>query len=186
MKYKVTKKQNNSKSCLVCGMQNEVGLKGLFYELENGVLVGVINPKKEHQSYPGVVHGGISASLLDEIIGRAIQISNPNMWGMTVELTTNYHLPVPLGAKLKVISKIIKENRFFFEGYGEILLPDDQVAVSGYARYIKSDIDKIVGDNTHFLAEEWFNVPDIVEVKEIEIAEERIISLLSKAGLDTK
>ena len=35
MKYKVVKKQNGSKRCIVCGVDNELGLKASFYELEN-------------------------------------------------------------------------------------------------------------------------------------------------------
>ncbi len=70
-KYKVLKKQNSSKSCLVCGTQNELGLKADFYELENGELVSICNTKDWHQSYPGRVHGGMSLQywmrLLEEL-----------------------------------------------------------------------------------------------------------------------
>lgn len=31
MKYKVLKKQNSSKTCLVCGVKNDLGLKARFY-----------------------------------------------------------------------------------------------------------------------------------------------------------
>ncbi len=33
MKYKVLKKQNSSKSCLVCGVKNDLGLKGSFLSI---------------------------------------------------------------------------------------------------------------------------------------------------------
>ena len=45
MKYKVLKKQNSSKSCLVCGVENDLGLKARFYQLENGELVSIFNSK---------------------------------------------------------------------------------------------------------------------------------------------
>ena len=34
-KMKVVKKQSNSKSCIICGMENNLGLKAQFYELED-------------------------------------------------------------------------------------------------------------------------------------------------------
>jgi acyl-coenzyme A thioesterase PaaI-like protein len=66
MKYQVTRKQPNSKMCLVCGLQNQFGLKTEYYELENDELLGIFTPVDEHQSYPGRLHGGISAAILDE------------------------------------------------------------------------------------------------------------------------
>lgn len=58
LKYKVIKKQNSSKSCVVCGTANDLGLKTSFYEIENGELVAICNTKDWHKSYPGRVHGG--------------------------------------------------------------------------------------------------------------------------------
>ena len=74
MKYKVLKKQNVGKMCFVCGTENDLGLKTDFYELENGELVGICKFKEGHQSFPGRGHGGVSAALLDETIGRAAAI----------------------------------------------------------------------------------------------------------------
>lgn len=76
MEYKVLKKQNVSSNCLVCGIENDLGLKANFYELENNELVAICDTKEWHQSYPGRMHGGMSAAILDETIGRAISLSN--------------------------------------------------------------------------------------------------------------
>ena len=38
MKKRVTRKQNNSRNCFVCGVMNDMGLKAAFYELEDGTL----------------------------------------------------------------------------------------------------------------------------------------------------
>jgi len=50
----------------VCGVENASSLKARFYELDDGELLGVFAPLEEHQSYPGRLHGGISAAVLDE------------------------------------------------------------------------------------------------------------------------
>ena len=128
MKYKVLKKQNVGKMCFVCGTENNLGLKTDFYELENGELVGICKFKEGHQSFPGRGHGGVSAALLDETIGRAAAINNPDLWGVTIELSTKYRKPVPLEGEIKIVGRITKETNRMFEGTGEIILPNGDVA----------------------------------------------------------
>ena len=53
MRYRVVRKQPNSKLCLVCGLKNPAGLKASFYELEDGRLLAVFTPSEEHQSIRG-------------------------------------------------------------------------------------------------------------------------------------
>lgn len=156
MEHKVLKKQNNSKSCIVCGLENNLGVKASFYEIDNGELVAICTCEDHHQSYPGRLHGGISAALLDETIGRAISITNPNLWGVTIELSTKYRKPVPLGEEIKVIGRITKETHRGFEGTGEIILKNGDVAVTAHGRYIKLTIDKIT--DSDFVDDEWITI----------------------------
>jgi uncharacterized protein (TIGR00369 family) len=144
MHRRVKRKQENSRNCLVCGLKNPYGLKAAFYELDNDELVCVFTPAEMHQSYPGRLHGGITTALLDETIGRAILSRyEETMWGVTVEFTTSFKKPVPLGQELRVIGRITNENSRFFEGTGEILLPGGEVAATGKGKYLKMPLDKI-------------------------------------------
>lgn len=167
MKYKVTGKQENSKSCLVCGMKNDFGLKTSFYELENGEVVSIFKTKNEHQSYPGRLHGGITGAILDETIGRAIMIKDKNAWGVTIELNINYKKPIPLNTELRAVGRITKDSSRIFEGTGELILPNGDVAATAKGRYMKMSIDKIsnVGDEDM----EWQLVQLKDDPEEIEI-----------------
>jgi len=167
MKQKVVKKQNNSKMCFVCGMENKFGLKAFFYELENEELVATFTPKEIHQSYPGRLHGGIASTILDEAIGRAILMKNENMWGVTLELNVKFKKPVPYDEDLKVICKITKETSRTFEGKGRIVLPNGDIAVTAEGKYFKLPVNKIT--NADFTEDQWFNVEDEKDPKEIEI-----------------
>ncbi|MGL5152517.1 MAG: PaaI family thioesterase [Clostridium sp.] len=169
VKQKVTNKQHNSKLCIVCGMENDLGLKTRFFELENGELVGIANLKDIHQSYPGRLHGGISAALLDETIGRAVSINNPQIWGVTIELSTKYRKPVPHEGQVKVVGRITKETSRMFEGTGEIILENGDVAVEATGKYIKLPIDKIATFDAEHGSDEWFMLFDEEDPKEIEI-----------------
>ena len=143
MRQRVTAKQENSRMCLVCGLKNQFGLKASFYELENEELLAIFRPSEEHQSYPGRLHGGIATAILDETIGRAILIKDRNVWGVTINFSLRFRQPVPLDEEIRVIGRIDHIANRFFEGSGEILLPDGSVAVEGKGKFIKLPLDGI-------------------------------------------
>ncbi len=147
MKRKILKKFNNSRMCIVCGMENDLGLKARFYELDNHEILGLCMPLKEHQSYPGRVHGGVAAALLDETLGRAINLTEPEAFGVTVGLDLVYRLPVPLDRELRAVARVTKDTHRIFEAEGEILLEDGRVAVEAKGRYVKMDLSKITDAN---------------------------------------
>ena len=130
-------KQPNARDCFVCGMKNDFGMKARFYE-DKDEIVAYFTPRDEHQSYPGRLHGGVAAALLDEIIGRAIQIGDPDIWGVTTDLKIKYRKPLPLNCELKAVGRITNDTRLLFEGTGEILTPEGEVAVSAQGLYMKA------------------------------------------------
>jgi uncharacterized protein (TIGR00369 family) len=152
MKHKVIKKQPNSRMCLVCGIENKLGLNASFYELENNELVAIFKPVNEHQSYPERLHGGISATILDETLGRVISIEEETVWGVTAELNIKYKKPVPLDQELKVVAKITRNTSRLFEGEGKILLENGDIAVTATGKYMKMSIDKIADVNDEDVA----------------------------------
>lgn len=160
----VTGVQNVSRMCAMCGTENPSSLKARFLELEDGELLSVFTPLAEHQSYPGRLHGGISSAMLDETIGRAINMLDPGVWGVTVELTVRYRKPVPLDGEIHAIGRITRDSRRLFEGSGEIVLPDGTVAVEASGKYMKLPIEAIVDGDFH---SEWFEderpAPETVE-----------------------
>lgn len=158
MKHIITKKQHNSKMCFVCGMKNNFGLKTFFYETDTRQLVAIFKPREEHQSYPGRLHGGVAATILDETIGRAILMNhNEEVWGITIELKTNFLKPIPLNEELKVIGRIVKDDSRFFEGTGELVLCSGEVAVTAEGRYLKVPLHKIANFDRD--ANEWKIIP---------------------------
>jgi uncharacterized protein (TIGR00369 family) len=147
-------------------MENSLGLKASFYELENDELAATFTPKDIHQSYPGRLHGGIASTVLDEAIGRAILMKDENMWGVTLELNVKFRKPVPYDKELKVICKITNETSRTFEGEGRILLPNGVVAVTAEGKYFKMHVSKIT--DADFTADQWFKVDDVEDPDEIE------------------
>ncbi len=153
MTPRVRRAQNVSRMCLVCGVENVSGLHARFYELDTGGLAGVFTPRAEHQGYPGRLHGGLAATILDETIGRAINLSDPTAWGVTVELTVRYRKPVPLDREVIAHARITRDTTRMFEGSGEIRLADGRVAVEATGRYLRMPVERIADGD---FGEEWF------------------------------
>lgn len=145
-KSKVTRKQINSNMCFICGIKNPAGLQIRFYETENNEVACRFIARDEHQSYPGRLHGGISATILDELIGRSIQTLEPDSWGVTCDLDIKYKKPVPLNVELTAKGRIKGFRHRLLEAEGEIYLPDGTPAVIATGRYMKMTIDKILKD----------------------------------------
>jgi uncharacterized protein (TIGR00369 family) len=152
--HQVRGAQNVSRMCLVCGVENAAGLKGRFFVLENGEVAGVFQPRSEHQSYPGRLHGGIVSAILDETIGRAINVADDHTWGVTVEFSVRFRKPVPLDREVKAIGRITRDSSRLFEGTGEIVLEDGTIAAEASGRYVKMPIEQIAA--AEFSETEWF------------------------------
>ena len=144
MIYKVTGKQYNSRMCFICGLKNSSGLKAFFYETDKDKLIAIFKPCQKHQGYPGRLHGGIAAAILDETIGRTITIGKEDeIWGVTLEFNIKFKKPIPLDEEIKVVSGLTGEDKRFFRGTGEIILPDGKIAATGMGKYLKMPIEKI-------------------------------------------
>ncbi|OFW61648.1 MAG: thioesterase [Actinobacteria bacterium RBG_16_64_13] len=154
MKRGVKAAQKVSRMCLVCGVENPAGLKGRFFELEGGELAGVFQTGQQHQGYPGRLHGGLVSAILDETIGRAINLAHSDAWGVTVEFTVKFRKPVPLDREIRAIGRITRDSSRIFEGTGEIVLEDGSIAANAHGKYLKLPIDAVA--TTEFSQTEWF------------------------------
>ncbi len=169
MKIHVVKKHNAGKGCFVCGIHNPFGLHTDFYELANGSLAAKVTPSEHHQSYPGRLHGGVSVALLDETIGRAINVLEPDTWAVTVEISTRYKKPVPYGVELTVTGRVTENNRRLFTGEGAILLPDGTPAVTATAKYMKLKLSDIADFEAN--GDSWECYPRESDPTEIDLPE---------------
>ena len=98
-------KQANSRLCFVCGLENPVGLHLNFYETGPGEVTVNFTPSEHYQGYPGVLHGGIVASILDEAAGRAHMGIFPPRFMFTAKLEVKYRKNIPIGKPLKIIGR---------------------------------------------------------------------------------
>lgn len=88
--------------CFVCGKSNPIGLK-LEFAFEGDEYVTYFTPKKEHQGWVGIVHGGLVATVLDEVMTRSIHVRGVN--AVTGEMTVRLKRPAPIGSRLRFAGK---------------------------------------------------------------------------------
>ncbi len=123
------RKQPNSRNCFVCGVQNPFGLHLVFYEdHEAGQVRAEFTVPDAYQGYPGVVHGGIVAAILDEVSGRALLLhgSDENLMA-TLRLTIRYRRPTPTGTPLIAVGWVEQASGVGARVAGRIHLPDGTV-----------------------------------------------------------
>lgn len=155
---KVTRKQISSNSCFICGIHNKAGLNIRFYETENNEVVCKFTARNEHQSYPNRLHGGIASTVLDELIGRTIQLIEPSAWAVTCDLSVKYKKPVPLDTELIAKARYTKYSHGLLFAEGEIYLPDGTAAVTASGRFLKMPLEKIINGDCSNEHEEMFVV----------------------------
>lgn len=122
-------KQPNSRMCFICGLENPVGLKmSIYNDLDKQQIFSHVIVPEHFQGYPGVVHGGIVATMLDEISGRAVLLSgNDNNLMVTVKLEVKYRQPTPTQTRLTVTGKVESASASRAKVHGEVCLPDGTI-----------------------------------------------------------
>lgn len=113
---RVVFEEGRPNQCFGCGSDNPQGLRLEFMETSEGVEIEYSVPEDLHGA-PGVAHGGIQATILDEALCMTAyaKLGTP-VW--TGELTIRYLKPVPTQTPLLVRGRI-KETRgrsAFIEG----------------------------------------------------------------------
>ncbi len=122
-------KQPNSRMCFVCGLENESGLQARFYSEGPGKVRVDWTAPQRYQGYPGHLHGGIAAALLDEAAGRTVLDGTPLRFFVTMKMELRYRKPVPIGVPLIIRGEIVRDRGRIVETRGAIYLPDGSAAV---------------------------------------------------------
>jgi uncharacterized protein (TIGR00369 family) len=126
-------KQPNSRNCFACGLENPFGLGLQFYELGSDRLESHFTVPVHFEGYPGIVHGGIIASMLDEMVSRAAMIGQHNRFMMTAKLEIRYRKPVPTGVPLHLEAHLTRPAGRVATATAQIVLPDGSVGASAEA-----------------------------------------------------
>jgi acyl-coenzyme A thioesterase PaaI-like protein len=113
------RRQPASALCFVCGTENPHGLGAVFYD--DGVKVWTeLVTAEHHQSWPGVLHGGIISTILDETIARVSFLHD--RWVHTARLTVRFIKSAPLGKLLRCTGELARNASLLMEMKGKLVL----------------------------------------------------------------
>ena len=153
-------RQPNSKMCFVCGLENPVGLQLKIYQVEPGVIETTFTAPQHFQGYPGVLHGGITAAILDEISGRVHMGEDPSAprFMFTARLEVKYRKNVPIGQPLKIVGRAGKTRGKLAEGWAGIY--DESGALLAEADSLLANVPGEMLDGADLEALGWKVYPD--------------------------
>ena len=143
-KSKVVGKQMSTTGSITCGTENPASLGCVFYELESGEVATVFRCGTLHEGHEGIMHGGLSGAVLDEVMGRANRSYDRLTGGLkvpvvTAEMTVKYLKPIMSGEVMTAYGRIdSKDGRKRFAS-GEILNEAGEVMASATGVYVSVD-----------------------------------------------
>jgi acyl-coenzyme A thioesterase PaaI-like protein len=119
--------------CFGCGQANHAGLRMRFRKTALGAEADYTVPD-DYNGTPGVVHGGIQAALLDEVMGVGVHLLYPDAPIVTASFNLRYRRPVPTNTPLVIRSRVVREEppSVFLEGE---ITSDGEVLTSAEARW---------------------------------------------------
>jgi putative nucleotidyltransferase with HDIG domain len=88
--------------CFGCGPANPIGLK-LAFCMEGDSLLARFTPGENHEGYPGVMHGGLISTLLDEVMANLLFLRGTPI--VTAKLEVKFRAPVPIGHPVTAIAR---------------------------------------------------------------------------------
>ncbi|MFW5832129.1 MAG: PaaI family thioesterase [Prolixibacteraceae bacterium] len=97
--------------CFGCSPFNEIGLQLEFWEDGND-MIAKWQPQKSLEGWTGVLHGGIQASLVDELAGWIVLVKTETS-GVTMDMNIKYIKPLFISkGEVTVKGRLMKvENR---------------------------------------------------------------------------
>lgn len=123
----------NYEFCYVCGHANPLGLNVRF-QVEGEHVTTRFRPDAMHAGYPGRLHGGVIAALLDETMGWAPCVK-AGRFCVAVELNVRYLKSAPPDKELIVDGWTESDSGRIWEAAGEVRDDEGNVYARGKGRY---------------------------------------------------
>jgi acyl-coenzyme A thioesterase PaaI-like protein len=115
----------------VCGLLNPLGLHLVFENSASGEVTAAYTVPEMYQGYPGVVHGGIVAAMLDELAGRSFMGGDPPRFMFTARLQIRYRRNVPVGQPLRLVGRAGTSRGRTAEATSAIYGPEGDLLAEG-------------------------------------------------------
>lgn len=86
--------------CFACGEKNPISLNLDFKEIEENKVKALFIPGEYHQGYDGIIHGGLTSTLLDEAMAYAVGFKG--IKAFTAELNIRFKSAIKIGEEVEI------------------------------------------------------------------------------------
>ncbi len=151
--------QPTSRYCFLCGRDNPASLHAHWYnDREAGKVRATVSVPEEYNGYPGIVHGGVVAALLDETAGRALMLDGnfDRLW-VTANLSVTYRKPTPTATLLSLTGWVERDAGKRTLAAAELRLGDGTLTASCQALIARPPEGMLTGweaEREHWRVEE--------------------------------
>ncbi len=92
------------RGCYVCGVDNTAGLRLPFRKDEGGGSRAEYQAQPEHAGWPGIIHGGLLFTLMDEAVAWACTYSGSRC--VTAKAEARFRAPARVGMPLVITGRV--------------------------------------------------------------------------------
>jgi len=122
--------------------RNTFGLKAKFYrDQENGVCCLWENTAQHFEGYPGIIHGGVTSALVDELFAYAV-LNKTNLFGVTLSLNIQWTSPVKVGEPVTGKALIVSRLGRLLKGKATLFVRDNKPAALAEAVFYLPSIQQ--------------------------------------------
>ena len=140
----------------VHGLRNPSGLH-LQYTLDGAIVRTTWTPTESHGGFPGLVHGGLIAAVLDDVMGRCSVLQR--RWVVTGRMETRFRQGAPIGEPLEVRGWSTRFSDRVMRAEATLSTPDGTIVAEATGTYLP-----IPRDMVRRMVEAWPGFADFIDV----------------------
>jgi len=130
-------------SCFACSPTNPSGLHMEFYQ-DGDEIVSKWDPGEHYQGFHDILHGGIQATMMDEIASWVVFMMFDTA-GMTYQLNTRFRKPVLISRGLVTVrASLVQRNKSIAEIEARLYDGENNLCAEGTANYFVMPREKAV------------------------------------------
>lgn len=140
-KLTLAERRRIAHNCFACGADNPSGMH-LKMRVEDGRALVDFKPSEIYQGFPGAMHGGILATILDEVMAWAIYAAGS--WAVTAKMEIRYRDPGPLDGTLHGVGEVTRDRGGkTFEAEGRITADDGRIIAEATGLFMRVPVEKM-------------------------------------------
>ncbi len=139
-------RQHFEDGCFACGRSNPIALGVDGFHLDESELVAGFTPRAEHRGAPHVLHGGVTAAALDEILAWSAMVTE-RVAVVTATLEVHFRKPVPInGRALELRGKVDDRHGRRLRLSGSLCVEGVEAASASGVYVAVHDLDELLDD----------------------------------------